>query len=48
MKANKPQRVVSRGMLNVKGLDLEDDDESGGIQLRSSEYKMKKTKKKCC
>jgi len=48
-KANKSRKVVSRGMLNVKGIDLDDDDENDQpIQLRSSEYKAKKQKKKCC
>jgi len=35
-------------MLNVKGIDIDDDDQPHGIELRSSEYKLKKPKKKCC
>jgi len=46
-KANKSTKMVSRGMLNVKGIDLDDEDNDGGVQLRSSEYKNRKPKKNC-
>jgi len=36
-------------MLNVKGIDIEDDEDVRGVELRPSEYaNNKKTKKKCC
>lgn len=36
-------------MLNVKGIDIEDDDNMGGTVLRPSDYrKTQKKNKKCC
>ena len=41
--------MVSRGMLNVRGLDLDDDEGGfGGTELRSSEFKKRKKEKKGC
>ena len=45
-KGQKNTKINARGMLSVKGIDIEDD-EPHGIELRSSEYKSKKEKKGC-
>jgi|DEB0MinimDraft_12_1074336.scaffolds.fasta_scaffold06343_2 hypothetical protein len=38
--------VNTRGMLNVKGINIEDDE--GGMDLRQSEYSKKPKKGGCC
>ena len=48
-KNNRKLKTNTRGMMNVQGLDIEDDENNGsGFEIRGSEYKKKKQKKKCC
>ena len=48
-KSNKNFKMNTRGMLNVKGIDInDDDDKTGGFDLRSSKKDPKKKKKGCC
>ena len=56
MKGNQKTKTNTRGMLNVKGLDLEDDEDDfanrqyNSFHLRQSvkEFGGQKKKKKCC
>jgi hypothetical protein len=48
-KNNRKLKTNVRGMMNVQGIDIEDDENNNdGFQIRGSEYKTKKKKKKCC
>lgn len=49
-KNNRKLKTNVRGMMNVQGIDIEDDETNngGGFEIRGSEYKQKKKKKKCC
>jgi len=45
-KMNKNTKVNSRGMLNVKGIDIEND-EGNGVELRRSDYRKSKKEGGC-
>ena len=48
-KNNRKLKTNVRGMMNVQGIDIEDDEtNNNGFEIRGSEYKGKKKKKKCC
>ena len=43
------KKKIQRGMLNVEGVDLDDDDDFGGVSLRTSvAQKPDKKKKRSC
>jgi len=47
-KQNRKLKTNTRGMINVQGIDIEDDENNRGFEIRGSEYKPKTKKKKCC
>lgn len=50
--ANRQQRKLktnTRGMINIQGIDIEDDENNnGGFEIRASERRPKRDKKKKC